>query len=115
MAVNLDDFTVEVARKPVPGIVAGTVPPKLAEYLAKRVPEVLGNADDELIISAADAGSAKALAGYARAWGAQQEPKLRITKTPNRRDMADNLARLDVQLESDVPAESRPGRRSNKR
>lgn len=112
-SLNLDDFTVEVARKPTPGVVAGTVPPKLAEYLAAKVPEVLANsADNELIIAAADAGSAKALAGYARAWGAQQTPQLRITKTPNRRDMSDNLARLEVKLESDVPAENRPGRRA---
>lgn len=53
----------------------------------------------------------KLLASYATAWGKGQEPKLYITKTPNRKDMPEWHARLSVKKWDDVPKDNRPGRR----
>jgi hypothetical protein len=55
----------------------------------------------------------KQLALYATAWGKGQEPKLRITKIPNRKDMPDWHARLSVAKDADVSVDNRPGRRAN--
>ncbi len=57
---------------------------------------------------------AKRLAGYARAWGALQEPKLRITKVSNGKRYSPNIARLSVAKEEEVAAENRPGRRAGR-
>lgn len=115
MAADFDDFQVTVARKPVPGVVQGEIPPKLAEYLEKQVPGVLANpADFELTLTAKDESQAKKLAGYAKAWGARQEPRLRITKVPNGKTYPENIARLSVVKDEDVPVESRPGRKAGK-
>lgn len=56
--------------------------------------------------------TAKLLASYATAWGkGQTDPKLYITKVPNRKDMPDWHARLSVKNWDDVPKDNRPGRR----
>ena len=55
----------------------------------------------------------KQLALYSTAWGKGQEPKLRITKIPNRKDMPTWHARLSVAKDEEVPVENRPGRRAN--
>lgn len=114
MADEFGDFEIVVETKPQPGIVQGEIPPKLAKYLEEKAKEVLGSADKELILKADSEKNAKRLALYARAWGAQQNPKLRITKLPNRQGMGDNIARLNVVKDEDVPAENRPGRRAAK-
>lgn len=106
------DFSIATTRKPVPGVTAGVIPPKLAEMLAVEAPKALKDTDYELVLTAKDEPTAKKLALYARAWGAQQEPKLYIHKVPNRRDMGANIARLAVELDSEVSAENRPGRRA---
>lgn len=111
---DFDDFTVSVEQRPVMGVTTGEIPQKLVELLEQHVPHALKDPSFEISISAKDAAQAKRLAGYARAWGARQEPKVRITKLPNRRDMPDSIARLAVMLESDMPAESRPGRKPAK-
>jgi hypothetical protein len=54
----------------------------------------------------------KLLASYATAWGkGQTDPRLYITKVPNRKDMPDWHARLSVKKWDDVPKDNRPGRR----
>lgn len=112
MAAEFDEFSIAVTRKPVPGVVQGEIPPKLAEYLAKETPGALANpADFELVLTAKDESQAKKLAGYAKAWGARQEPRLRITKVPNGKTYPENVARLSVAKDEDVPAENRPGRK----
>jgi hypothetical protein len=98
-------------RKPVAGVVQGEIPAMLAKLLEVEVPKALKDPDYELQLTAKDESKVKKLAGYARAWGGRQEPKLYIHKVPNRRDMPANVARLVVELESNVAAENRPGRR----
>lgn len=109
MAHEFGDFEIAVTTKPQPGAVTGEIPEKLAAHLEKSYKAAL-EADKELTLKAASEKDAKLLAGYAKAWGARQDPKLRITKIANRQGMPDNVARLNVQLESDVAAENRPGR-----
>lgn len=99
---DFGEFTLAVTRKPVAGISQGEIPEGLAALLAEHVPAVLASADHELILTARDEAAAKKLSLYARAWGARQEPKLFIHKIPNKRDMKDNVARLTVQLDSEV-------------
>ncbi|SRR5712691_769675 len=115
MAQDFGDFEVTVARKPESGIVQGEIPEKLAEYLTTHAGTALADPDFELLLKARDEKTVKQLTLYSRAWGARQVPKLRITKLPNRQGMPDTVARLNVQLDSDVPDENRPGRRGNKR
>jgi hypothetical protein len=107
------EFAVSVERRPEPGAVSvGKIPEPLAELLAEHAPKALADTNYELSLVAKDAATAKKLALYARAWGAQQDPKLYIHKLPNRRDMKDNVARLAVEKDEDVPAENRPGRKT---
>jgi hypothetical protein len=108
---DFDEFTIEVSHKPVAGVTVGEIPPALAKLLSEHAPKALGDKDYELTLTAKDEGQAKRLAGYARAWGARQTPKLYIHKVPNRRDMTKNVARLAVELDEEVPAENRPGRK----
>ncbi len=108
MAEEFGEFTLAVTRKPVAGVTAGQIPGALAKLLTEHVPAVLKSSDHELTLTAKDEATAKKLALYARAWGARQEPKLYIKKIPNRRNMADNVARLSVELDKDVA--SKPGR-----
>ena len=105
------EFTVEVTAKPVGGVTEVEIPRALAELLAVHVPAVLASGDSELTLTARDPATARKLALYARAWGARQEPKLYIRKIPNRRGMPDTKARLSVEKDEDVPADSRPGRK----
>jgi hypothetical protein len=114
MATNDDfgDFDITVTHKPVGGVTEGQIPEKLAALLAQHAPKALSEPDYELTLTAKDEATAKRLALYARAWGARQEPKLYITKVPNRRDMAKNIARLSVRKDEEVPAENRAGRRN---
>lgn len=112
MAEEFGDFEVVVETKPELGVVQGEIPPKLAEYLEKNYKEALDHDNKELLLKARDEKTAKRLALYARAWGARQEPKLRITKLPNRQGMADSVARLNVQLDAEVAPENKPGRRA---
>ena len=113
--VDLGEFSVEVTTVAQPGVVAGKVPQALADLLAAKVPEVLKEPDKkELTIAAHDEASAKKIALYARAWGAQQEPRLYITKVPNRRDMENRYARLKVRLDSEVDDANKPGRKPAK-
>lgn len=109
--VNLDSFEVAVATKPSPGVSTVEIPEKLASMLAEHASKVVGSVDQELVLNATDEASAKVLAGYAKAWGARQEPKLYIRKLPNGRLYPANVARLAVDLDQEVPAESRPGRK----
>lgn len=109
MAEEFGEFTVEVTRKPVAGVSEVQIPEALVKLLSTHVPTVLKeSADKELTLTAKDEATAKKLALYARAWGARQTPKLYIKKIPNRRDMPANVARLSVELDSEV--ESKPGR-----
>lgn len=105
------EFNMQVTAKPVGGVSEVDIPAELAEALTKHVPAVLKDKDHELTLTAKDAKEASLLAGYSRAWGARQTPKLYIKKIPNRRGMAENIARLDVRLDSEVPAENRAGRK----
>jgi len=105
------EFSIAPVMKPKPGVVAGEIPAPLAAMLAEYAPKALTDPDFELVLTAKDEATAKQLAGYARAWGARQEPKLYIKKVVNRRDMPDNQARLSVELDSEVPPENRPGRK----
>lgn len=108
---ELDNFDLEVTAKPTPGVVMVEIPEKLAKLLATKTPEVLGNPDKEIVLRAGTEAIAKQLALYAKAWGARQEPKLYIHKLPNGKQYDGTVARLAVELDEDVPPESRPGRR----
>jgi len=112
--INTTDFQLELSAKPVGGVVTVAIPEKLAALLAEKTPEALSKPDYELTLSAADEKSAKVLAGYAKAWGARQDPKLYIRKLPNGKQYPANVARLEVSKDEDVPAESRPGRKTGK-
>ena len=107
------EFTIVTAHKPVGGVTMVEIPAALAAMLAENTPKVLDSKTDvdELVLTAKDEATAKKLALYARAWGARQNPKLYIHKVPNRRDMGANVARLAVELDAEVPAENRPGRK----
>jgi uncharacterized protein YbjT (DUF2867 family) len=111
---DFGEFTIETTRKPVAGVTAGVIPAGLAALLAEHAPKALTDPDFELTLTAKDEATAKKLAAYSRAWGAQQEPKLYIHKVPNRRDMTNNVARLAVELDAEVKPENRPGRRNPK-
>lgn len=53
------------------------------------------------------------LALYARGWGNVQEPKLYMTRVQNTKDEKESgepVVHIKVQLDSDVPANNRPGR-----
>jgi hypothetical protein len=113
---DFGEFTVETVRKPVPGVVQGVIPEGLAKLLEAKYKDVMGEkaADFELVLNAKDEATAKKLAGYARAWGAQHEPKLYVKKVPNTRAHADTQARISVALWEEVTPENRPGRRVGK-
>lgn len=111
---DFGEFSVDVRTKPQPGVSAGEIPPALAKLLAEKAPGVVGSADNELVLTAQDEAKAKQLALYARAWGAQQDPKLYIKKVPNGKQYPDNVARLSVNKWEDVPTENRAGRRAGK-
>ena len=104
-------FELAVAPKPVAGVSILPVPEKLAEGLAKLVPQVLKDKDHELTLTAASKADAAKLAAHAKRWGAQQTPELYINKVPNGNRYPEHVARLNVRLMSDVPAENRPGRK----
>lgn len=111
MSDEFGEFTIATSRKPIPGITSVEIPPALAKLLAEHTPKALKEPDFELTLTAKDEATAKKLALYARAWGARQEPKLYIHKVPNRREMASNIARLAVELDSEVKPENKPGRK----
>jgi hypothetical protein len=111
MAEQDFEFTIAVTPKPVAGVSLLPVPENLAKHLTTLVPKVLKDADHELTITAASKADAAKLAAHAKRWGSQQTPELYINKIHNRRDMSDNIARLNVRLMSDVPVENRPGRK----
>lgn len=109
------EFSLVVSAKPIAGVTEVEIPAKLAELLKKETVKVLESKEDlELCLTAASEADAKQLALYARAWGARQAPKLYIHKVPNRKGMGANVARLAVELDAEVPAENRPGRRNGK-
>lgn len=95
---------VKVDKSKVPATTDKSTPAEKAEAL-----KALGEATAEA--QARATATVKLLAGYATAWGKGQEPKLYITKTPNRKDMPNWHARLSVKKWDDVPTENRPGRR----
>ena len=109
--VEFGEFTVGTQHKPVAGVVTVEIPKALADLLAEHVPTVLKSNDLDLTLSARDEKTAKLLAGYVKAWGGRQEPKLYIRRLPNRRNQADTEVRFSVQLDSDVDQANRPGRR----
>lgn len=113
-APDLGDFTGDIRSKPQPGVSIGEIPENLGRLLAEKALEVMGSTDHELVLTAQDEEKAKLLALYARAWGAQQTPKLYIKKLPNGKLYSDNIARLSVEKWDDVPTENRPGRRHGK-
>lgn len=104
-------FSIAIAPKPVAGVSTKPVPEKLAKHLVDMVPKVVKSDDHELTITAANARDAAELAAHAKRWGMQQEPKVYINKVPNGKMYADNVARLNVRYEADVPKENRPGRK----
>lgn len=108
------EFTIVARVKPQPGVVQGEIPPALVKLLEENYKTALDSADQELILTAADAKRAEKLAGYAKAWGARQEPKLYIKKLPNGKMYPDTVARLSVQTWDKVPQDNRPGRRNGK-
>lgn len=108
----LEGFTMEVSRKPVGGVVEKDIPAVLAEALARDVPKALKDPENfEVQLKGKDLAAVKTIVLYARAWGARQNPKLRIVKIPNTQNMPDTIARLSVALDEEVPVENRPGRR----
>jgi len=109
---DFDDFTVTTERKPIAGVVAGEIPEKLSEHMARETPNVLKSVDHELILTAKTEEQAKRLAGYARAWGARQEPALYIKKIGNGSRYPAHVARLSVKLADEVTADHRPGRKN---
>jgi hypothetical protein len=102
---------IEVVNKPKQGVVTGTIPQDLVDFLAPAVTEAMKDAGNkEIILSADTEAEAKTYALYARAWGYQQEPQLNIRKIPNRREMPDTVARLTVGLLEDAkPLGRKPG------
>lgn len=114
MSEDFGDFTIEAVRKPIAGVTDVEIPAALAEMLAAQTPKALADKDFELAIKAKDEATAKKIALWSRAWGAKQEPKLYIHKIPNTRAMGANMARLAVELDSEVTADNRPGRKVNK-
>lgn len=114
MSEEFGEFSVEAVRKPVAGVTMVDIPEKLAKYLAEHAPKALADPDYEIVIRAQDKATAQKLALYSRAWGARQEPKLRITKVPNGKRYGDEVARLSVAKDDEVPAENRPGRRAGR-
>lgn len=109
--VDFGEFTVATEHKPVAGVVTVEIPKALADLLKVEVPKVLASNDLDLALTARDEKTAKLLAGYVKAWGARQDPKLYIRRLPNRRDQKDNHVRFSVALDSDVAEDNRPGRR----
>lgn len=114
MSEDFGEFTVTATRKPVAGVVSVDIPEPLVKLLAEHAPKALNDPDYEIVITAKDKATAQKLALYSRAWGARQTPKLRITKVPNGKRYDDNVARLSVAKDDEVPAENRPGRRPNR-
>jgi hypothetical protein len=112
--VDLGEFSITTVHKPVAGVTVVEIPKALSDALAKEVPAVLASADLDLHLTARDEKTAKKIAGWVKAWGARQDPKLYIRRLPNRRDQKDNTIRFSVALDSDVPSENRPGRKVNK-
>ena len=108
---DLGEFTIETVRKPIAGVVTGTIPEGLVKLLEEKYKSALDSTDFELVLNAKDESTAKKLAGYARAWGAQHEPKLYVKKLPNSRNHKDTQARLSVATWETVGPENRPGRR----
>jgi hypothetical protein len=107
-------FKLTVAPKPVAGITVTPVPEDFAKALAVEVPKVQKSADHELTITADSARDAAMYAAHAKNWGLSQEPQLYITKLPNGKRYPEEVARLNIRLMSDVPAENRPGRRTTR-
>jgi hypothetical protein len=106
------EFTVGTQHKPIAGVVTVEIPKALADLLAEHVPAVLKSNDLDLTLSARDEKTAKLLAGYVKAWGGRQDPKLYIRRLPNRRNQADTEVRFSVALDSDVDQSNRPGRKA---
>lgn len=107
-------LTLTVVNKPKQGTVSTPVKdlsPELVELLEAEVPKALADPKNKEIVLTADTETeASKYAGWARAWGAQQEPPLNIRKIPNRREMKDNQARLTVALQSEsAPLGRKPG------
>lgn len=109
---DFGEFKIEASRKPAAGNVhVASFPPALVRMLEAESAKALKDPDYEVIVTAKDLAAAKRLALWAAAWGKTQEPKLYIHKVPNRRDMPENVARLSVELDSEVPDANRPGRK----
>lgn len=105
------EFTIEIKPKPVAGVSTKPVPEALAKHLTDMVPKVVKSDDHELTITAKTARDASELAAHAKRWGLSQEPKIYINKVPNGKIYPENVARLNVRYEADVPKENRPGRK----
>lgn len=113
---QFDDYEVVIVRRPVAGVEQGEIPAKLAKLLAEHVATLTRedgtfDPDRELIIRAKDEKQGDQLKGYAKAWGARQDPQLRITKLGNGKRYQSNVVRLKIELESEVTEDNRPGRR----
>jgi hypothetical protein len=109
--VDFGEFEISTTHKPVAGVTNVEIPEKLAAALAVEVPKVLGSKDLNLHLTARDEKTAKMIAGWVKAWGGRQDPKLYIRRLPNTRDQKDNTVRFDVKLDSEVDQANRPGRR----
>jgi len=121
-------LTVAVVDKPVNGVTLTDIPAELVELLVANVPQCLyinpdlesnektaGNPeniqrDKELQFDADSKGEAEKYAGYARAWGMRQNPKVEIRRQTPRRDQPETRVRLKVELYD--PNAPRPGRPS---
>jgi hypothetical protein len=108
-------FQLVMAPKPSPkkSVTSGPVPADLAKQLAVIVPQVMETNDHELRLTADSARDAALLAAYARKWGTEQMPELYIRKLPNTKEMPKEVARISVQLASEVTEDQRPGRKPN--
>lgn len=111
---DFGDFTITTTHKPVAGVTVVEIPEALSKALAVEVPKVLESADLDLHLTARDEKTAKMIAGWVKAWGARQDPKLYIRRLPNRRDQKDNTVRFSVAKDADVPEANRPGRKVEK-
>lgn len=100
-----------VVDKPVAGV--GTEDTEfynqVAELMERDVPAVLkAPADKEITIDGDTKDEAERAAGYARAWGMRQEPKIELRRIPARQGQPATRVRLSAKLYD--PNAPRPGR-----
>jgi hypothetical protein len=90
---DFGQFSLTIAAKPVgpSKVTPGEIPETLSTFLAENVKTALDNDSQEIVLTAETENQAKLLSSYAAAWGHNQDPVLRITKTPNGKRYPDNF------------------------